>query len=385
MSKRLMLAGMSESTARMLRGSVADLTVDAGYLQDWTYLEQACQQAKPDVVAIYLGARPGQVIGLVRRTQAMFPDTSFIAVADEAPATLVESLAGTGVVDLVLTPECPADMRRALKALEVREHTVSLDGDIIAVMGAKGGVGTTQVSANICAELAARHPDRRVILVDLHVYLGDAAVCLDLAPKPSVLWFVHRGAVADNRTWVEAPPKHAAGFQLLGLEGDVATTDPITAEQVVFLLDKLRTNYHYVVVDCGSEITEVSLTACSTASQRVIVVTDEIAARTGARRRMEALRAMDLPPPIARAVVNRALDFDDEARRTMEREIQMPVVGHVSNAWQDMQHALEKGAVLRQTAPRAQVTRDFGQLIDGIAGRAQDAERRKRTFFNFFR
>ncbi len=385
MSNRMMLAGMSESTARMLRGAVADLTVDAGYLQDWTYLEQACQQARPDIVAIYLGSRPGQIIGLARRTQAMFPDTSFIAIADEAPPTLVEQLSGTGIVDLVLVPECPDDMRRAVKALENREPTISLDGEIIAIMGAKGGVGTTQVAANVCAELAARHTDRRVVLVDLHVYLGDAAVGLDIAPKPSVLWFVHRGAVADTRTWIEAPPKHSSGFQLLGLDGNVATTDPITAEQVVFLLDKLRSNYHYVIVDCGSEITEVSLTACSSATQRLIVLTDEIAARTGARRRVDALKAMDLGPPVARAVLNRATNFSEDDRRELERDIQMPLIGLVSNAWLEMQKSLEKGAVLRQTAPRAQVTQDFGTLVNAIAGREQDAERRKRTFFNFFR
>lgn len=385
MSKRLMLAGMSESTARMLRGAVADLTVDAGYLQDWTYLEQACQQAKPDVVAIFLGTRPAQVLGLVRRTQAMFPDTVFLAVTDEAPASLVETLENSSVVDLVLTPECPGDMRRAIKALEAREHTVSIDGEVIALMGAKGGVGTTQVAANICAQLAAAHPDRRVVLVDLHVYLGDAAVCLDVTPKPSVLWFVHRGAVADARTWLEAPPKHSSGFQVLGLDGNVATTDPISAEQVVFLLDKLRSAYHYVIVDCGSEVNEVSLTACSTASQRVIITTDEIAARTGALRRLEALRAMDLPPPTARLVLNRAQNFTEEQRRELERQTQMPVVGHLSNAWQDMQKSLEAGSVLLQTSPRAQVTKDVAELVEAIAGRSQEAERRSRTFFNFFR
>ncbi len=382
---RMMLAGMSESQARLLRSAAADLTADAGFLQDWTYLEQACQQAKPDVVTIYLGARPGQILGLVKRVRAMFPATEFIAVAEAAPPTLVEKLGEAGIVDLVLMPECPRDLRRAIKSLTTRDRSSSVDGSVITVLGAKGGMGTTVCAINIAAELAARHKDRKVILVDLHVYLGDVSVALDITPKPSVLWFLHRGAVADSRTWTEAPPSHQGGFQVLGLDGDLSRADPVTAEQVVFLLERLKERYHYVVVDCGAEISEVSLTAASSAEHRLVVMTDDHTGRTGARRRRDALSALEMAPPVARAIVNRAVEGTEEHRTDIEGAIKMPVLGFVSNAWQDTHRAIEQGQVLRQSAPRSQVTLDFRGIVDTLAGAHQDAERRKRTFFNFFR
>jgi|GEM_PF-2969445 len=382
---RMMLAGMSESQARLLRSAAADLTADAGFLQDWTYLEQACQQAKPDVVTIYLGARPGQILALVKRVRAMFPSTAFIAVAETAPPTLVEKLGEAGIVDLVLMPECPRDLRRAIKSLATRDRSTSVDGTVITVLGAKGGMGTTVAAINIAAELAARYKERKVILVDLHVYLGDVSVALDISPKPSVLWFLHRGAVADTRTWTEAPPSHRGGFQVLGLDGDLSKADPVTAEQVVFLMERLKERYHYVVVDCGSEISEVSLTAASSADHRIVVMTDDHAGRTGARRRRDALSALEMPPPVARAIVNRAVEGTAENRADIEAAIKMPVLGLVTNAWQDTHRAIEQGQVLRQSAPRSQVTLDFRHLVDSLAGAHQEEERRKRTFFNFFR
>ena len=382
---RMMLAGMSESQARLLRSAAADLTADAGFLQDWTYLEQACQQAKPDVVTIYLGARPGQILGLVKRVRAMFPSAAFIAVAEAAPPTLVEKLGEAGIVDLVLMPECPRVLRRAIRSLATRERSTSVDGTVITVLGAKGGMGTTVTAINIAAELAARHPDRKVMLVDLHVYLGDVSVALDIAPKPSVLWFLHRGAVADTRTWTEAPPTHRGGFQVLGLDGDLSKADPVSAEQVVFLIERLKERYHYVVVDCGSEISEVSLTAASSADHRFVVMTDDHTGRTGARRRRDALSALEMAPPIARAIVNRAVEGTVENKAEIEAAIKMPVLGMISNAWQDTHRAIEQGQVLRQSAPRSVVSADFRKLVDSIAGAHQDAEKRKRTFFNFFR
>jgi pilus assembly protein CpaE len=386
MALKLMLAGMSEADARSLRQAVADIAHDAGYLRDWTQLEAACKQARPDVVAIDIDQRPGQVIALVKRARAMAPGIAFLAVSAEAPgAALVRELTEAGMSDLVLLSEGPGDLRRAVRAASTRERAPTLDGEVIAMLGAKGGVGTTLVAANLAGELAARQPDRKVILVDLHVFLGDVATMLDVAPRPSVLWFLQRGAVADPRTWSEAPPIHAAGFRVLGLDGDVATVDPVSAEQVVFLCAKLRDRYHTVILDLGSDINEVTLAACSVAQQRVMVLTDEHAARTGAIRRRDAMRALDLGPAPTRVILNRAQDWGPAAQERVEKAVGMPVLGGVTNAWQDMQLAMERGQVLRQCAPKSAAARDLGRIADTLGGVAADDDRQKRNFFNFFR
>lgn len=386
MPLKLMLAGMSEADARSLRQAVADIAHDAGYLRDWTQLEAACKQARPDLVAIDIDQRPGQVIALVKRTRAMSPGVAFLAVSAEAPsAALVRELTEAGMSDLVLLSEGPGDLRRALRAASSRERAPTLDGEVIAMLGAKGGVGTTLVAANLAGELAARQADRKVILVDLHVFLGDVATVLDVAPRPSVLWFLQRGAVADPRTWSEAPPTHAAGFRVLGLDGDVATVDPVSAEQVVFLCAKLRDRFHTVILDLGSDINEVTLAACSVAQQRVLVLTDEHAARSGAIRRRDALRALDLGPAPTRVILNRAQEWGPAAQERLEKAVGMPALGAVTNAWQDMQLAMERGQVLRQCAPKSPAARDLGRIADTLGGVAADDDRQKRTFFNFFR
>jgi len=131
-------------------------------------------------VAIEIDERPGQVLALVKRTRAMYPETTFIAVTSQPPAAaLVRDATEAGLADLVLLPECPRDMRRALSNIISRERTPTLEGEIIAVMGAKGGVGTSVIAANLAGELAAQNPQARVIIVDLHVYLGDLARARD--------------------------------------------------------------------------------------------------------------------------------------------------------------------------------------------------------------
>ena len=54
---------------------------------------------------------------------------------------------------------------------------------VITLMGARGGVGTTTVAAGLAWCLAHLH-HRNVALVDLDLHFGNLALSLDLVPGP---------------------------------------------------------------------------------------------------------------------------------------------------------------------------------------------------------
>jgi len=341
-------------------------------------------QAQPDVVALHLGVRPSAVLQMVSRVRALYPAVAFLAVTDLSTPGLVQKATEAGCADLVVLREGPGDLRRALVTLQKRDRPPTADGAVVTVIGAKGGVGATTVAVHLADALAQRR-GRRVIVVDLHLYMGDVASQLDMRPKPGTLWFLLRGAVADARTWNEAPPLHASGFRVLGLDGDLRNADPVSAEQVVFLLERLKERYDAVVVDAGSEINEVSLAACSVAEHRLIVTTEELMSRTGVVRRREALKELELGPTPLRAVLNRAHPSTPEAQKALEQNLGVPLLGRVANAWAELQAAQTSGLTLRQANPKSELVADFSNLATGLLGGEADTERKKRTFFNFFR
>jgi pilus assembly protein CpaE len=60
------------------------------------------------------------------------------------------------------------------------------NGKAIAILGAKGGVGTTTIAANLAAELAT-NPDRSIVLVDLNLFLGDVGLHVGVESGPTVM------------------------------------------------------------------------------------------------------------------------------------------------------------------------------------------------------
>ena len=380
---RLMVAGLSEADSKLVFSALGKLVEHGGVLPDWRHLEKAVEQARPDAVLLYLGARPGQALTMARRIMTVYPNVQFIGLADTETPELVQLATEAGLADLALLENGTADLVAGVQRLLARRteaHTA--DGTVLAMIGAKGGVGTTTLAINLASELASNQKSR-VILVDLHLYLGDVAANLDLVPDPSALWFLTRGGQAHGRMWTTGPPTHRAGFHVLGLDGDLRNAEQVNAEQVVFMLDALRTHYDYVVLDCGSNLGEISLAACSAADQRIIVLTDELSALLGARRRVIALQALDLPTPVAAGLLNRAAAGADLP--AIEDASGLKIAAKVVNAWRDVYGAMERAQVLREAAPSSQVRADIAHLAEQIGGFVVSDARKKKAFFSFFR
>lgn len=380
---RLLVAGLDPHEVQELFEPIADQVRPEGMLPDWSRLEAAVDQFHPDTIVLYIGKRPGQALAMARRVSSLHPQVRIIALADRDEPELMVAADRAGCADLALRSLGPKDLLRALAVVRrVEDEVPRTSGQVIGVLGAKGGLGATTVAVNLASEIAAR-PNQRALLVDLHLFLGDAALALDLVPSPTVLDFLRQGSNLTPRQLAEGPPLHRAGFRVLGLDGGIAEADRVTAQQVVYLLDRLRERHDYVILDLGSDINEVSLAALSSADRRLLVVTNEFRALLGARRRVNALRTLALEEPLFYGVLNRDDPDRPADRAAVEDAAGVPVSAAITNAWKEVHASLQQGRVLRDVWPRAQVTRDMRALAAFITGESAEGIRR-RAFFDLF-
>jgi pilus assembly protein CpaE len=284
-----------------------------------------------------------------------------LVVSTLDPRLMLEAMRA-GVTECVHDPVSPRELEDAVRRVLV-DRTPESTGQIVAFVGAKGGVGTTTLAVNTAAALARAGGD--ALMIDLHVGCGDAAVYLGVEPRFSIVDAIenlHRVDDAFFKTLVE---KSKAGVDLLG-PSDRLLQGGVDANRLRTVLEFAARKYRFTVLDVPrSDIS--ALDVLETASAIVIVTTQDLPALRHAGRLAHALRTRYGGSRVT-AVVNR---FDRQAEighDDVERAIGTTVKHLIPSDYRTATHALNTGRPLvLEQGKLAQALRslagDFGGAV----------------------
>lgn len=173
-------------------------------------------------------------------------------------------------------------------------------GVAIVITSGKGGVGKTTTTANLGTALALQ--GKKVCLVDtdiglrnLDLVLGlDNRIIYDLVDVVEGRCKIHQALVKDKRV-----------DEKLFLLPAAQTTDKnaVTPEQMKSLIDELKREYDYVLIDCPAGIEQGYKNAVAGADRAIVVTTPEISAVRDADRIIGLLEQESIEPP--KLIINR--------------------------------------------------------------------------------
>ena len=160
-------------------------------------------------------------------------------------------------------------------------------GRLLVFTGAKGGGGVTTVAGNFAVALA-QESEKKVLLIDLCIPLGDAAVALGLEPQYSAATAIQEFSRLDANFLSRLLTKHATGLMVLAAP-DRFTPVRAPNEAIEKLLAVARSDFDYVVVDAGSSIGTTYPSLFETASTVYLVMQVSIAELRNANRLIAGL------------------------------------------------------------------------------------------------
>ena len=187
---------------------------------------RAAQLHRPDVIV--LDGVPGDPAELVAELEEALPNALVLVMVDRAERELVHDcvVAGaSGCLERSVDPDTLVQtifrvhgratrLRKQLQAEVGASGNENEGGTLIAVRGAKGGVGCTAVAANLAVAIK-RRSGRRVALVDAHFLGGDVPVALDLVPNRSIVDLVPHLHSLDDDVVATTVVEHASGVAVL--------------------------------------------------------------------------------------------------------------------------------------------------------------------------
>jgi flagellar biosynthesis protein FlhG len=165
--------------------------------------------------------------------------------------------------------------------------TGSQKAKIIAIASGKGGVGKTNISANLAVCLAAS--GKRTVVFDADFGLANLDIIFGVNSKYNLSHFI-KGCKNFEEICQPACNGVDVISGLAGVEG-LATLTDFVRERIIGALETLSDNYDAVIVDTSAGIGKLVQAFCMAADLTVLVTTPEPAAITDVYILLKALAA----------------------------------------------------------------------------------------------
>lgn len=262
----------------------------------------AMRKLRPDVVITGFDLDFEEAIRIAPQLVAENPRVTLVAMSTEADPDRIRAAMRAGYREYVVLPDDGDLLRQAVHEAVYTDTEELENGEVITILGSKGGVGSTFLAVNLAAELSPVH---RVCVVDLDFSMGDAAAYLDLQPTNSIMDVVRNVSRLDERMLAGHVMVHPSKVHVLAQPTDLEQHEEVRGDVVMRLLTVVARSYQYVVVDCGSRLDEASLTAATVADRILLLLTPDVPSVKNTWRRLQLLERLGIEKDRVHLVLNK--------------------------------------------------------------------------------
>ncbi len=288
------------------------------------------EEIKPDLVILDVMMPDMSGLMVCQRLRSR-PSTARVPIIMLSAKSLVgDKVSGfqVGADDYVVKP---VDAKELLARAGALLHRATQNrppaGRIVAVVGAKGGVGVTTVAVNMAVTLAVQ--GRSTILAELRPYQGTAARSLNLHPSQDLggLLAMDPGHI-DQDEVMRRVVRHTSGLRLLA-SPQTAAGESMTQAHLAAVLDVLSLEAEFLILDLPGIAVEGMRYALGQADQILLVTEPETLSVACARADLTALKAWGVLERMNPVIVSRSSSPMLLKSDEVEAQLGMPVVGTI--------------------------------------------------------
>lgn len=218
-------------------------------------------------------------------------------------------------------------------------------GQIIAVFSPKGGVGTSSIACNLAVALR-QLTNKKVALVDGNLTFGDIGVIMNLVSTKTVADLANRISEIDRDLLNDVLATHASQVKILLAPPNPQTGELVTADHLRSILELMKKEFDYVVVDTQSSFQDRALASLDMADRIVALMTLEIPCIKNIKLFLEVAELLEYPNEKTILVLNKADNRLGMRVENVEENIQHKVALQIANAGHEMTLAVNQGVPL---------------------------------------
>lgn len=309
----------------------------------------------------------GQIDALAEHCE---PGTNVIIVGEDNDIALYRALIRRGVTEYLPSPITPGQILEAIGTIMFDPEAPPM-GRIIAFTGARGGAGSSTIAHNVAWALGQLYQED-VTLVDLDIAFGTAGLAFNLEAKEGIHTALADPGRLDDQLLEGFLAPYDEYVKLLVSPASLDMEETISVESLETLLELVRRNAPFVVLDVPHRWTAWTRQALVDADESVITATLDLASMRDCKSLVERLNAQRGEEASVRIVLNRAGAFKktELAAKDFEQGIDAKPALVVPHDPALFGTAANNGQMVGEVNKRSKVVEGFRTLASTVSGRA---------------
>lgn len=198
-------------------------------------------------------------------------------------------------------------------------------GHIITIIGGKGGVGKSQVAANLAIAYAGELRAKTLLLDFDQKACGDQNIITGLKSKKDLKELSDFSGAIDPRSIQLFTADHKAGISFIGMPTEPIAANMINEEGLGKALKAIVNIYPLTIIDAGSELSPLALKAMEFSTLILLVASPDLLAVNQCKRMYTDLVTLLFPKDMIQILVNQAVNGHPVSPDVIGKQIGKPV------------------------------------------------------------
>lgn len=375
--------------AATMQAAVADRRMDKAHARVQMGGPAAAVEAfrsapTPNIIVLEAVADPATLVShLESLSESCDAGTKVVVIGHVNDVQLYRDLIRRGVSEYLIAPLEPLDVLRTLSELYVAPEARNL-GRVIAVMGAKGGVGASTVAHNVSWAIA-RNLDASTVIVDLDIAFGTAGLNFNQDPPQGIAEAVFAPERLDSNLLDRLLSRCSDNLALLAAPAVLDRTIDLDEEALEQLLELLRASVPCIILDVPHQWGAWVKRTVLSADEIVIVAEPELASLRNAKNLVDLSRATRPNDAVARLVLNRVgVPKRPEINAgEFSKALGIDVLSTIPFDAHLFGTAANNGQMIAEVQAGSKATEAFTQIASALTGRGE-AKRGRRSLLEPF-
>ena len=366
-SSEATLKALGEPDPKLRAGVV--FTAHVGTAQS---LSNLLRREQPDVVLLDFPAADESAMEQIEAALIKAPGTHMVLVSADRSVEFLMRAMRAGVREVLPAPMNQLTVLQAVKHVQGHQHLgarhQALVGQVLALISAKGGAGTTFLATNLAYALAKQ--GKRVAVLDLNLYLGDAALFLGSTEPTSSVVELARQAHRMDATLLDASMiKLSENLHVLAAPTSPEHVHDVSAEDLETIIELARSNYDCVVLDVSRMLDPLTIKALDLADTIYLTLQLNVPFIRAAKLMVAVFRTLGYTNNKLKVIVNRYEKAGAIGLAEVEKSTLLKVQYTIPNSHAAVDASVNQGVPLLKLLPRDSVSfalQDWAQALAPI-------------------